>query len=68
MTHISIKTTDTLEDLAMALAEGEHALGDDATRAGAALAGWTGSDCPWFCPGPSVAGLEIADFRIVEEF
>jgi|HubBroStandDraft_6_1064221.scaffolds.fasta_scaffold767035_3 hypothetical protein len=67
MTTIQIKTTDKLENVAQALAEGEHVLGDVATRAGADLVQWAGSDCPWFTPGPRAAGLDITDFRIVEE-
>lgn len=43
----------SLEDLAWALAEGEHDLGDEATAAGSALIQWPGSDCPWFHPGPT---------------
>lgn len=52
----------SLEDLAVALAEGEHGLGDEFTAAGAAVIGWTGNDCPWFVPGPAAAGIEIAPF------
>lgn len=66
-TEIHVATKDALEDLAIALAEGEHGLGDAATAAGAALVGWTGTDCPWFVPGPRADGLEVTDFAIAEE-
>lgn len=66
-TEIHVATKNALEDLAMALAEGEHDLGADATGAGAALVGWTGVDCPWFVPGPSAGGFDVADFAITEE-
>lgn len=66
-TEIYIATKDALEELAIALAEGEHDLGADATTAGGALVGWTGVDCPWFVPGPSAGGFEVADFTITEE-
>ena len=65
--NITIATTQDLEYIAQALAEGEHELGEVATAAGAALVGWTGVDCPWFVPGPSAGGFEVADFTITEE-
>lgn len=43
-------TRSSIEDLATALAEGEHDLGTDATAAGYALIAWPGPDCPWFIP------------------
>lgn len=47
----------SLEDLATALAEGEHDLGVEFTAAGYSLIMWPGRDCPWFVAGPShVAG------------
>jgi hypothetical protein len=66
-TEIHVAAKKSLEDLAVALAEGEHELGDDATAAGASLAAWPGADCPWFVPGPRADGLEVADFTITEE-
>ena len=65
--NITILTTQDLEYIAQALAEGEHELGEDATAAGASLVGWTGVDCPWFVPGPSAGGFAVADFTITEE-
>lgn len=56
MTKIEIKTTDSLENVAQALAEGEHELGDEATLAASQLIGWTGNDCPWFVPHPEHLG------------
>jgi hypothetical protein len=47
MMNISIATTTDLETIAQALAEGEHDLG---------------VECPWFVPGPSAPGIEIASF------
>lgn len=66
-TEIHVATKDGLEDLAIALAEGEHALGEDATAAGGALTMWPGTDCPWFVPGPCADGIAVADFAIVED-
>lgn len=65
MTTIHFSTNNSLEDLALALAEGEHEYGDDVTAAGAMLIGWTGADCPWFVAGPTPCGslgIEIASF------
>jgi hypothetical protein len=66
-TEIHVATKDGLEDIALALAEGAHDLGDAATIAGAALIAWPGADCPWFISSPSAGGLEVADFTIVED-
>jgi hypothetical protein len=66
MIEIHVATKDALEDLALALAEGEHDLGEDATAAGGALITWPGADCPWFVPGPSAGGFTVADFAITE--
>ena len=45
---ITIPTTQDLEYVAQALAEGEHDLGDEATEVGYALWGlWPTNDCPW---------------------
>jgi len=55
-------TTNSLEDLAHALAEGEHALGAEATSAGYSIVMWAGSDCPWFHPGPTPI-TEADEFR-----
>lgn len=53
MMTLHFPTTRSLEDVAQALAEGEHDLGDDATTAGYMLAcAWAGPDCPWFQPHP----------------
>ncbi len=62
MMTIHVTTNDSLEDVAQTLAEGEHALGDEATLAGSLLLGWTGSDCPWFVPHPEHLGglIEVA--------
>lgn len=66
MTSIHIATNDSLENIAWALAEGEHelgSLGSEATQAGGALVGWPGADCPWFVAGPSPCGeLGVAHF------
>ena len=44
--HVPMRTD--LAYVADALSEGEHTLGDDATRAGYALAHlFPGNDCPW---------------------
>lgn len=60
-------TADSLEDLAQALAEGEHDLGKEATAVGYALMMWPGRDCPWFNPGPSPV-TEADEFRWRWEF
>jgi hypothetical protein len=65
-TEIHIATKRGLEDVAQALAEGEHDLGEDATAAGAALIEWPGADCPWFVPGPRADGIEVTAFAITE--
>ena len=59
-------TTRSLEEIAQALAEGDHDLGETATAAGYALIAWPGTDCPWFIPGPSAGDLNVAEFAIVE--
>lgn len=66
MLNIKIETKDALGTVAEALAEGEHTMGHDATRAGAALVGWAGNDCPWFVSAPTAGGLAVATFTIVE--
>jgi hypothetical protein len=53
-------SSPSLEDLAYALAEGEHDLGDDVTAAGYALIQWPGADCPWFVPHPQHLGADLA--------
>ena len=45
--------SSSLEDLAWALAEGEHNLGDAVTAIGNSVVQWPGQDCPWFVPGPT---------------
>lgn len=47
--HILVPTVPgyTYEDMCWALAEGEHAMGPEATRAGASILQWPGTDCPW---------------------
>ena len=60
--NISVPTAQSLEDIAQALAEGEHDLGAEATRAGYALIMWPGQDCPWFVPGPTPV-TAADDFR-----
>lgn len=56
---LSLKFPATsLEDLAWALAEGEHDLGDEAVAAGNALIQWPGADCPWFHPGPTPVTID----------
>lgn len=52
--------------LADAYSQGEG-LELEIAQAAYSLIMWTGSDCPWFKPGPSAVGLEVVDFRIVEE-
>lgn len=47
-----------LEDLAQALAENGINVGS--------FTCWPGSDCPWFIPGPSAAGLPVESFEIAE--
>jgi hypothetical protein len=59
-------TADSLEDIAQALAEGDHDLGEDATAAGYALIAWPDTDCPWFVAGPRAEGIEVVDFTIAE--
>lgn len=49
---LHFQTSDSLSDVATALAEGDHALGAEATAAGYAVVSWPGVDCPWFTPGP----------------
>lgn len=51
----------SLEDLAQALAEGDHTLGEEATQAAGSFMQWPGKDCPWFNPGP--VGLGITGLR-----
>ncbi len=66
MLTLNFKTTETLENLAQALAEGEHELGRDATMAGSALLGWIGVECPWFVASPTAGGESVVEFAIVE--
>lgn len=47
LVEIKFPTTTSLEEVAQALAEGEHELGEDYTHAGYALIMWPGNDCPW---------------------
>lgn len=53
---VTVPHAGSLEDLALALAEGEHSLGRDVTLAGYALIQWPGLDCPWFQPHPQHCG------------
>lgn len=63
MTMLSIQlAASSLEDLAWALAEGDHDLGAEATAAGNDLLQWPGTDCPWFNPGPTPV-TEADEFR-----
>ena len=66
-TEIHIASKSCLEEIAQALAEGEHDLGEDATAAGGALTAWPGADCPWFVPGPTAGDFEVTDFVIAED-
>jgi len=64
MLTLHFPIVSSLEEIAQALAEGDHDLGVTATAAGYTLIAWPGKDCPWFVAGPRAEGVTVADFAI----